>query len=473
MNENLGKGEKSGKIVHENPIIFRLKPHFLLSYFHLDKQMTLSKKPYRGSRDFFPELKRIQDYLFNKMGHTAQSFGYLHYDGPMLEEVDLYLAKSGEELINDQIYSFKDRGERFVAIRPEMTPTLARMVAQVHREQPKPMRWYSIPNLLRYEKPQRGRLREHWQFNCDIFGSPKREGEIEILEVIHALFSSFGADHRHYEILFNDRAIIDSVFRNILKADDQTAYKLYKIVDKSKKVPPEALDKMLGETVLDEKQKDLLKNYLKLKNFSDLEFYLKKHNQQDTLNSFLEFYQGIDDELKPYLSFDPCIVRGLDYYTGIVFEVFDKHPDNRRALCGGGAYDNLLQIFKEPALKGVGFGLGDVTLKDFLETHGLLPDLSKPKLDVYVTYQSETGRELAKQVAKNLRVKHSVMLEFEAIKMKKVFSSAEKRGASFVVLIGDEEEKNQAFTLKDLNKRSQETFTLKHINDAFNFMKES
>ncbi len=149
--------------------------------------MALSKKPYRGCRDFFPKDMRVRDFIFDKMKVAAESFAFEPYDGPLLEEVDLYLAKSGEELINDQIYSFTDRGDRKVAIRPEMTPTVARMAAQVHREVAKPIRWYSIPNLLRYEKPQRGRLREHWQFNADVFGAPEHMAEIEILSLVGLL----------------------------------------------------------------------------------------------------------------------------------------------------------------------------------------------------------------------------------------------------------------------------------------------
>jgi histidyl-tRNA synthetase len=200
--------------------------------------MALNKQPYRGTRDFFPKDKRVRDYLFTVMTKTAESFGYESYDGPLLEEVDLYKAKSGEELVNEQIYSFTDRGERFVAIRPEMTPTLARMVAQVHRESTKPLRWFSIPNLMRYEKPQRGRVREHWQLNCDVFGSPGRLGEVEILQVAVELLQSYGANSSHFEILVNDRAIVDAIFKTMMKSSDDQTHRLYKIVDKAKKLLP-------------------------------------------------------------------------------------------------------------------------------------------------------------------------------------------------------------------------------------------
>ena len=209
--------------------------------------MTLSKRPYKGCRDFFPLQKRCRDYLFSVMEKTALSFGYEPYDGPMLEEVDLYRAKSGEELINEQIYSFMDRGDREVAIRPEMTPTLARMVSQIHREAVKPIRFFAIPNLFRYEKPQKGRLREHWQFNCDIFGAQEEQASLEILQVALSLFKNFGAKAGQFEILINDRKCVDAIFKGPLNLDDQTQYKLYKIIDKSKKVDKAALKKMVSE----------------------------------------------------------------------------------------------------------------------------------------------------------------------------------------------------------------------------------
>ena len=217
--------------------------------------MPLKKAPYKGCRDLFPADKRCQDYLFEKMKQTAESFSYEPYDGPMLEEIDLYLAKSGEELINDQIYSFTDRGKRNVAIRPEMTPTLARMVAQVYREVPKPIRWYSIPNLMRYERPQKGRLREHWQFNVDIFGHNLDFGELEILQMAVGLFKNFGANHEHFEIRYNNRKLIDYLFEKILELDKTKSLALYKILDKSKKVSPESLSKMITELGLTDNQK--------------------------------------------------------------------------------------------------------------------------------------------------------------------------------------------------------------------------
>jgi histidyl-tRNA synthetase len=418
--------------------------------------MALSKKPYKGTRDFFPPLQRIQNYMFSQMEKTAHSFGYEPYNGPLIEEVALYKAKSGEELINDQIYSFTDRGERFVAIRPEMTPTLARMIASIHREESKPIRWFSIPNLMRYEKPQKGRLREHWQFNCDIFGAPERTGELEIIQVIIELLEGFGANHEHFEVLLNDRHLVDLVFEKLVEADKEQTHRLYKIVDKSKKVSSEALDKMISEVGLTTQGHAIFQEYLKLGNFRDVESFLKKH-KAPALESLEHFIKNVEDlNLNQYIVFDPTIVRGLDYYTGLVFEVFDKHPDNRRAICGGGAYATLLKIFNEEPVPGVGFGLGDVTLKDFLITHNLLPNLELPCFDLLNTFQSDTALVANLSLARDLR-KHglSVLNQPSPLKMKKAFGLASKKGISLMTLMGDDEVEKGEVQIKNLETKEQ------------------
>lgn len=412
---------------------------------------SLSKQPYKGCRDFFPEQKREQDYLFNHMRQTAMLYAYEPYEGPMLELVDLYKAKSGEELINDQIYSFTDRGDRFVAIRPEMTPTVARMVAQIHKETPKPIRWYSIPNLMRYEKPQKGRLREHWQFNCDIFGAPEVLGEIEILNVAKDLLNSLGATNEHFEILINDRDVVTAVFAE-LKISQEQSYKLYKVIDKAKKVSAPALNKMIKEVLSSESS--LLSEYLALKSFDDLYKFLDKNNLKEKtlrIQNFIETSKKSD--LFESLVYDPTIVRGLDYYTGIVFEIFDKHPDNRRALCGGGAYANLLQIFNEQPLAGVGFGLGDVTLTDFLRTHGLMPDFSKTHATVFVSYPEESYSDEAFKVSKILRKnKVSTETSLTPLKFNKAMKIAQKKGHQYMLLVGENEGK---ISLKELDTKRQ------------------
>ncbi len=434
--------------------------------------MALSKLPYKGTRDFFPPEMRQRDFLFNKMREIAELHSYEPYDGPMVEEVELYLAKSGEELINEQIYSFVDRGERKVAIRPEMTPTVARMVAQIHKEQSKPLRWYAIPNLMRYEKPQKGRLREHWQFNCDIFGAPEGLGEIEILQVATGLLRGFGATEEHFEVLLNDRRVVDAVFGQLLHLSSEQSHKLYKVIDKAKKVTAEALDKMIGEIIYQDTVKAHFKEYLKLDTFPALHSFLERHELKDAAGGFLPFTERLHASgLAKFVVYDPTIVRGLDYYTGVVFEIFDKSPDNRRAICGGGAYANLLQIFNEDPLPGVGFGLGDVTLADFLKTHGLLPTFEKPSISILVSYLDQAAEAHAFELSHSLRtlgVKTELYLG-EA-KPKKVFSHTERRGHRGVVMIGSNEIQTGEIEVKRIADQEKIRVKLNDPNSIKSFL---
>lgn len=434
--------------------------------------MALKKKPYKGCRDFLPADMRVRDYLFTHMRKTAETFAYEAYDGPLLEEVELYKAKSGEELINDQIYSFTDRGERHVAIRPEMTPTVARMVAGVHREVAKPLRWYSIPNLMRYEKPQRGRVREHWQFNVDIFGAPANLGEIEVLNLIVHFLQGFGATKEMFSILLNDRRVVDSVFNDLIALDEESSYKLYKVIDKAKKVTPEKLETMISEIISDEAKKSIFNEYLKLSNFAELTAFISKHGLSEKCSEFMAFAEILNRlPIKEFIQYDPTIVRGLDYYTGMVFEIFDMHPDNNRAIAGGGAYANLLQIFNETPLSGIGFGLGDVTLRDFLESHKLLKDLSKPNHDLFIVYTDTINEIDAIELSNALRLKDlKIETYLGKLKFNKIFKLAESKGHQFVAIVETKDEKVQV-QIKNLADRAGESFELNDIEKIKNYIK--
>ena|SRR3990167_916239 len=427
--------------------------------------MKLSKLPYKGTRDFFPSEKRRHDAVFYKMKSVVERFGYESYDGPLLESLDLYRAKSGEEIVNDQVYSFIDKGKREVAIRPEMTPTLARMISLKYRDLPKPIRWYSTPNLMRYENPQRGRLREHWQFNCDIFGASSPYAETEIIQIVINILQSFGATEKHFSVLFNDRRIPDYVFRTKMNCDEPLVYKLYKIVDKSKKISDSKLMDMLGELALSQDQIDIFLNYISINTWEKLFGFLEKNNLISILSDMQCFYEIINTlNLMRYLNYDPQIMRGLDYYTGIVFEVFDKNPENPRAICGGGAYANLLSIFDDNQVLGVGFGLGDVTLIDFLTTNQLINDFSKPNNDLLITFQTDSGLEkeifLADQLRKN---NFKILTSFEQLNFKKAFILAEKYGVNFIAFLGENELNHNTIEIKNINTRKQYTLKIDDI----------
>jgi histidyl-tRNA synthetase len=247
----------------------------------------LGTDPYKGVRDFYPEDMVIQNYIFDTWKTVVKSKEYVEYGASMLEPTEIYTEKSGAEIVNDQTFTFIDRGERSVTLRPEMTPTLARMIAARRRHLKFPLRWYSIPNLFRYERPQRGRKREHWQLNCDLLGIAGREGDQEIIALAYEIMKAFGAKDTDFEIRINNANI--------------------------------------------EKFKDI----------------------------------------GPNLIADPTLARGQTYYTGIVFEIFDTNTENGRALAGGGRYDNLLELFDVEPIPAIGFGMGDITMRDFLETHHL------------------------------------------------------------------------------------------------------
>ncbi|MDO8569555.1 MAG: ATP phosphoribosyltransferase regulatory subunit [bacterium] len=289
----------------------------------------LGTDPYKGVRDFYPEDMAIQNYIFNTWRKTAEGKGYVEYSASILEPAELYKNKTSEEIVNEQMFTFTDRGEREVALRPEMTPTLARMVAARRRNLKFPLRWYSIPNVFRYERPQRGRKREHWQLNCDLMGMAGVEAEIEIISLAHAIMKAFGAKDEDFSIQINSRkAIPEGVTMETIRKIDRG----------------EEIDINIDET-------------------DEIRALLEKLNEKDIKN----------------VKFNPKIVRGFDYYTGMVFEVFDTHEENRRSLFGGGRYDNLLEMFDVDPIPAVGFGMGDITLRDFLETHKLGPYASRTK----------------------------------------------------------------------------------------------
>jgi len=421
--------------------------------------MALTKSPYKGTRDFFPKQMRLRNFIFQKMAEVSEQFAYEPYDGPLLEEIDLYRAKSGDELINDQVYSFTDRGGREVAVRPEMTPTVARMVAQIHREVAKPIRWYAIPNLMRYEKPQRGRLREFWQYNADIFGAGQN-GEVEIIQLAIAMMKSFGANSSQFEVLINDRRFVDAVFVDLIGLPADLTKKLYKLVDAKNKMDETKFSQEVSAITNDEKKSQTFQEFVSLKTITEIENFAQKYSVTDKTQPLLSILKRFEKlGLNEYVKFEPSIVRGLDYYTGIVFEIFDKHPDNRRAVAGGGAYANLLQIFNEQPLEGVGMGLGEVPLTEFLNSHGLAPDFSKPVLDFLVAHLDPEGEELTAEIASKLREKNKkVELFFGEAKVKKVFNYTDKKDVSYVVFV-----ENGEIRVRDMKNRTETTTSLENL----------
>lgn len=413
--------------------------------------MFLPTQPYKGSRDFYPDDKRIQSWIFAQLKRTAFSFGYQEYDGPMLEAFELYAAKSGEEIVNQQLYSFVDRGERKVAIRPEMTPTLARMVAAKVQELPKPLRWFSIPNVWRYERPQKGRLREHWQLNMDILGGDSALADLEVLTVALSLFESLGG-LAHFKIRINHRALVDHVFREKMGLDAEQSLKLTKLIDAKDKMKEGVFETSVREQLAcSPAQLEVLESFLG----GDLSV-LEKLAPCPALGELRELLRriaarGFGDQVE----FSPTIMRGLDYYTGLVFEAYDISPENNRALFGGGRYDNLIGLFGKTQLSGIGFGLGDVTLRNFLETHALLPKFPG-WADVFMVVPEAASLETSAGLARQLRQRGLKVIEsvqFDGIG--KQLQAASKLGARYAVIVGAKEVAAQVFGVKDLGSGEQ------------------
>jgi histidyl-tRNA synthetase len=411
--------------------------------------MTLSTQPYKGTRDFYPADKAVQDWMFAKVRRVAKSFGFEDYDGPMLEAFELYAAKTGEEIVNQQLFWMEDRGGRKLAVRPEMTPTLARMVAARIHELPQPLRYFSIPNLWRYERPQKGRLREHWQINADILGGAPELADLEVLLFAFEIFRAFGGE-KFFELKINSRRYVDEVFRSQAGLSDASALGLMKLVDAKDKMGPDKFDEGLRALALSASALQAVDRYLK----ADEAELLKAESQASReLVNVMTMLKSLG---VPY-RWDPGVMRGMDYYTGLVFEGFDTSPENRRALFGGGRYDDLVALFGKAKLPGVGFGLGDVTLFDFLNTHQLLPQPEgRHEFFVVCAVPSVLPETLA--LSQELRAGGlcvSSALQSEGIGAQ--LKVASKQKIRWALILGEDELQQQRVTLKNLESGEQKS----------------
>lgn len=419
----------------------------------------LSSEPYKGTRDFYPEEMAMQQHLFGVMRDVVEKYGYVEYGASLLEESAIYRAKTGEEIVNEQTYSFIDRGGRDVTIRPEMTPTVARMVARRRSELAFPLRWYSIPNLFRYERPQRGRLREHWQLNVDAFGANAIDADVEIITVAQAILKSCGATDEMFQIRVNDRRLVNFFLKESLGLSDEGAHRVMKLMDRRNKMKPDAFSANAEEIV--GKHVAAFMNFLDVQQIEDLPEELRAHEAIRDLQLLLD---GLQDRGVSNAVFYPTLMRGFDYYTRMVFEVFDTHPANSRSLFGGGRYDDLVDLFGVEKVTAVGFGMGDVTLADFLETHSLQPSVAASTTDLYICSLSPSYHNAASNIADNLRA-HGVRVavDFTDRKVGAQVKTAVKQGIPYVLCIGEDEVKTQQFRLKNLQKSTEETITLSEI----------
>jgi len=413
---------------------------------------TISTAPPRGTRDFPPEEMRLRTWLFDHFREVARQFAFEEYDAPVLETEELYVRKAGEE-ITGQLYNFEDKGGRRVALRPEMTPSLARLVLGKGRSLSLPIRWFSIPQCWRYERMTRGRKREHYQWNMDIFGVEDVAAEVELLAAVATFFGRLGLASEDVGIRVSSRGVLHAVLTEKLGVPDEHFAAVCVLVDKLEKMPREAIEKDLAALGLDGALVDEIVATLSLRSLDDLADVLgPEHGVVAELRRLFELADayGIAD----WLVFDASVVRGLAYYTGVVFEAFDRGA-TLRAICGGGRYDRLLSTFGGNDIPACGFGFGDVVIVELLKDKGLLPELT-PDVDDVVFAFSETLRPAAMGIASRLRAAgRSVDLVMEKKKAKWAFKHADRSGAKRMILVAPDEWARGAVTVKDLSTGDQ------------------
>ena len=424
---------------------------------------TLSSQPYKGTRDYYPEQKRVQNYIFNTWRSVVESFGYEEYGAPILEPLDIYAAKSGNELVNDQTYVFSDRGGRTVAIRPEMTPTISRMVAARRQELAYPARLYSIANFMRYERPQRGREREFWQLNVDLFGVDDITADIEVITIADAILKAFGAGQDDYVIRVNNRKFIYFMMAQYLGLDIVQAGLMTKLFDRRGKITEQDFEEqatlILGDDASEQIPK--IKQIIDAKTIEELPEELQASTSLDEIKAV---FAGLKKQNVTNAIFDATLMRGLDYYTGTVFEAFDTHPDNNRSLFGGGRYDGLVGLFGAEPLSAVGMAPGNTMIENFLAVHNLLPE-DRSLTDVYVVVIGE-ALDGAVGVATELR-KAGIKTEVDITsrKLDKQMKTALKKLIPRILFIGESEVEKGEYTLKDLALGTEEKLTVQQIID--------
>ena len=400
----------------------------------------------KGTREFYPEQMALRNFIYEKVRRAAQAFGYQEWDAPFIESIDLYAVKSGEELVKKQSFTFTDRGGDFVTLRPELTPSLARMIAAKQGELTYPVRWWSFGPFWRYEQPQKGRSREFFQWNIDMLGVSSPEADAELIAVAATFLRSVGLSPELATIYVNNRRLMESEF-DALSIPQEKRLDVSNMVDRRSKMEPAKWDSYVLESGITQIQLDGLKNIL-----ADFDLW-KKSDELVRLFAALEAL-GVKD----YVKFDPNIMRGLLYYTGTVFEAFDTSGSLKRAILGGGRYDNLLVDEGGQPLSGVGFAMGDVVIGIILQEKGLLPEFIPSPAPILVTIFDESLMKESFSLSAELRSAGLNVLCFpEPAKLQKQFKFADKMKVRVVLTVGPDEAANAQVAVKNLVSGEQVT----------------
>jgi histidyl-tRNA synthetase len=412
----------------------------------------------KGTREFYPREMAVRTWLYDQIRAVSESYGYQEYDGPFLEKIDLYAAKSGEELVKEQAFVFPDRGGDLITLRPELTPSLARLVAQRQGELVYPLRWWSFGPFWRYERPQKGRTREFFQWNIDLIGANAPETDAELISICAAFFKKVGLSPKQVQILVNDRRLMDGEFIRIGITPEQKVTAMH-LIDRRDKMSPAAWDEYALNGGISAESLAALKALL-----DDRELWKKSEDMR-------RLFAALDAlGVMEYISFDPQIVRGLDYYTGTVFEARDMDREGR-AILGGGHYDNLVGDVGGDPLPGVGFAMGDVMMTLVLEKYGCLPEYSPSTAPVLVTVFDEALLPKSFALAASLREAGIKTLCYpEPAKMNKQLKYADRMAVRMAVIIGPDEDAAGQVTVKDLAAHTQQTVALKNAPEVIGQM---
>jgi histidyl-tRNA synthetase len=401
----------------------------------------------KGTRDFYPEQMAIRTWLYETAREVSESFGYQEWEAPLLETLELYAAKSGEELVKEQSYVFTDRGGNEITLRPELTPSLARLIAQKQQQLTFPLRWWSFGPFWRYESPQKGRTREFFQWNVDMLGPNTPEADAENVAVLATFFQRVGLTPNEVIILVNDRRLIDAQFDKFdVPKDIRPAVSSW--IDRREKLSPDSWESYGKEIGLTDLQMENLKAML-----DDKELWKQSPEQ-------IRFYKAVEAlGLSHFVQFDPSIMRGLLYYTGTVFEAWEVGGEIRRSILGGGRYDNLLSDVGGDSLPAVGFAMGDVVITLMLEKYGLLPEeLDVNPAPVLVTVFDEERQLASLELATKLRAAGLKVIVYpEETKLGKQFKYADRIGAKVALVLGPDETVKGQVAVKNLISGEQVT----------------
>ncbi len=423
----------------------------------------MQTKALPGFRDFYPEDLALRTYIFETWRTVATRYGFEEYDGPPLEPLDLYTAKSGDEIVG-QLYNFTDKGDRPVALRPEMTPTLARMVAAQAGKLRKPIRWFSIPQLFRYERQQRGRLREHFQLNCDLIGEAGPLGDAELIALAVDVMRAFGLGPQDVRVRLSDRRVLTAILEG-RKVPARGMAKAFEYIDKVERMRKAQVEESGREPAAfaPATTEDLLE-VSQIRGWDQLDKELARSPEHsDAAENLRQVHHSLDAMgLGDFVEIDLTIVRGLAYYTGTVFELFDAGR-TLRAICGGGRYDDLLDAVGGVQLPAVGFGMGDVVLGELLREKGRAP-AERSSIDVFLAFITPDDIPNVVRLAHQLRdagLRAEYALSSQAVG--KQLKLADARNARLALVVGPDEWARREVMMKDLRNGSQESISIQSI----------